>query len=247
MCIRDSATGVSMLFFWRILQSKDLPSMMKLGLLGIVSIYYLTLVVGRVYCGMHGMLDLISGSAVGAICFLSRILIGHIFRNFQSAEYLWFPIISIAWGLFILFYHIRPVDECPCFEDSVAFIGVVSGFECSDWILQKLNSDLMHCTKYSIMGSFIFLRPFLGVACVTLWKSVVSKPLVYNFLTQILHLHDDRKEKQLQHDKVKDHIECPLYIGEAKLDIVGRFFIYAGIPFTVILICPIIFSLFHVM
>lgn len=242
-----NASGVTMLLIWRIWQAETFSWMTKLMCLVLVLAYYLTLVLGRIYCGMHGLLDLISGALVGIACFALRILYIAWFGDFKSADHLWYPVVSIAWGLFLLFSHVKPVDECPCFEDSVAFIGVVSGIECSDWLLQWLNIPTGSGMGLDNGFRFFVYRLFVGIPCVVIWKYVISKPLVYNFLIKGLKLKDDRMEKAHKHDKVKEAVECPLYIGEAKIDIIGRFIIYAGVPFTVVVICPIVFNALNIM
>ncbi|CAI1555030.1 hypothetical protein SEUBUCD646_0K02690 [Saccharomyces eubayanus] len=236
-----NATGVSLLFFWKICMAETLTWPMRLFFLSPVVLYYLTLVFGRVYCGMHGTLDLFSGASVGAICFIIRIGSGYVFRNFHSGEHFWFPFLSVAWGLFILFNHVRPVDECPCFEDSVAFIGVVGGLEFSDWLIQRYGLNLV-CSRYTVYGLKVFLRPLVGVASVLIWKDVISKTLVYTLLIKLLKFRDDRGEKAHLHNKNREDVECSLYIGVPKIEIFGRYIIYAGIPATVILLCPIFFT-----
>ncbi|CAI4622780.1 ASN_collapsed_G0034330.mRNA.1.CDS.1 [Saccharomyces cerevisiae] len=236
-----NATAVSLLFFWRICLSDTLVWPTKLLLLSLVIFYYLTLVFGRVYCGMHGMLDLFSGAAVGAICFFIRIWVVHALRNFQIGEHLWFPLLSVAWGLFILFNHVRPIDECPCFEDSVAFIGVVSGLDCSDWLTERYGWNLV-CSRYASCGSKVFLRPLVGVASVMIWKDVISKTAVYSLLIKLLRFHDDKSEKVHFHNETSEEEECLLYSGVSKVEIVGRFLIYVGIPTTVFLLCPVFFT-----
>ncbi|EJS42864.1 ysr3p [Saccharomyces arboricola H-6] len=236
-----NATGVGLLFFWKICFSETLTWPIKLLLLSFVVFYYLTLVFGRVYCGMHGLLDLFSGAAVGAICFFLRIGTVHALRNFQSGEHLWFPFLSVAWGLFILFNHVRPVDECPCFEDSVAFIGVVCGLDCSSWLVQRYGWNLI-CSRYASCGLKVFLRPLVGVASVVIWKDIISKTAVYTLLIKLLRFHDDRGEKAHLHDKKDKDVECSLYTSVPKIEILGRFLIYAGIPTTVFLLCPVFFT-----
>ncbi|CAI4045246.1 hypothetical protein SKDZ_11G2560 [Saccharomyces kudriavzevii ZP591] len=236
-----NATGVSLLFLWKICLCDTLTWPMKFFSLIFVIFYYLTLVFGRVYCGMHGLLDIFSGAAVGALCFFIRIGVTHVLRNFQSGEHLWFPLLSVAWGLFILFNHVRPIDECPCFEDSVAFIGVVSGLDCSDWLAQRYGWNLV-CSRYGSYGSKVFLRPLVGVASVVIWKDVISKTAVYTLLIKLLKFHDDRAEKAHLHKKTSRDVECSPYIGVPKIEILGRFLIYAGIPITVFLLCPVFFT-----
>ncbi|KAG0666814.1 hypothetical protein C6P45_000186 [Maudiozyma exigua] len=242
-----NATGVSLYFLVHIYKADFITLPLKCLFASLIVFYYMTLVLGRLYCGMHGLLDIVTGCLCGLITYATRMILrDYFFTDFKSGPFWWFPILSLSWGLFILFKHVRPIDECPCFGDSVAFIGVASGYECGDWFLQRVLPSL-ECGKYTDDGSKVFLRPFIAVPMVLIWKSVVSKTLVYNTLIKIIGLKDDRsitmRKRQEQQDLVKKNNECAGHVGEANIDIVARFIIYMGIPITVTVSCPYVFSL----
>ena len=88
----------------------------------------------------------------------------------------------------------------------------------------------------------MFLRPLVGVASVIVWKDVISKTAVYTLLIKLLRFHDDRGEKAHLHNETSEEEECSLYVGVPKVEIIGRFLIYAGIPTTVFLLCPVFFT-----
>lgn len=242
-----NATGVTLLLLWNIWGSPSLSLMAKLGCSLLSLSYYLTLVVGRIYCGMHGILDIASGGIIGVACFAARLVANQWMTQYDFTTNWWFPIFSVGWGLFILLNHVRPIDECPCFEDSVAFIGVVSGVECGDWFLRNLGKIAGQDMGLHRGFRYFIYRLCVGVPCIAIWKYVVSKPLVYFLLIKVLHLKDDRAEKAAEHAKKNEGVECPLYIGEPKIDIYGRFIIYAGVPITVVIICPAVFKLLNIM
>ncbi|KAJ9572726.1 PAP2 superfamily [Nakaseomyces glabratus] len=239
-----NATGVSAYFLWRIWVESNFTLTSK-ALLSIgVMFYYLTLVVGRVYCGMHGLLDLYSGALVGLACFMGRIGFDYLFPTFKASEYNWVPVLSVIVSLFLLYKHIKPVDECPCFEDSVAFIGVVSGLDCSNWLIAKFNLNLV-CSFIDFEPKnclHILARLLVGVLTVIVWKYVISKPLVYFTLVKLVRLKDERKDYHERHEITKLAAECAEHIGVPNIELLGRFIIYAGVPSTVILVCPVIFK-----
>ncbi|SMN19318.1 similar to Saccharomyces cerevisiae YJL134W LCB3 Long-chain base-1-phosphate phosphatase with specificity for dihydrosphingosine-1-phosphate [Maudiozyma saulgeensis] len=243
-----NATAVTLYFLVHLYQTDNstISMMAKCGFTLLILFYYATLVLGRLYCGMHGLLDIITGSLCGIITYIIRMWLRNYFTDFESGSLWWFPIVSFSWGLFILFKHVRPIDECPCFGDSVAFIGVASGYECGDWFLQQV-APLMKSDNFTVDGPKVFLRPFVAVPMVLIWKSVISKPLVYNTLIKIVHLKDDRLEKSELRIKYKklteENNECAAHIGEANIDIVARYIIYMGIPITVTVACPYAFTL----
>ncbi|OXB44057.1 hypothetical protein B1J92_I04334g [Nakaseomyces glabratus] len=240
-----NATGVSLLFLIALMQSTRYSGFSKAFLFAMVMFYYLTLVLGRIYCGMHGVLDLVSGTAVGVFCCIVRVATSWLLSEWDYGKELWFPVLSVVWGLTILFKHIQPIDECPCFEDSVAFMGVVSGLEVSDWVIRHFFDDrsLIYAFTNEYTYGQLASRLGFGVLLVVLWKYILSKPLVYSvFLKTICRLPDDRQEKQ--HLKIEltanSGEECIRYVGVAHIDIIGRFIIYAGIPISVMLVSPLI-------
>lgn len=229
-----SATGSSLYFIYCIWNCSDFSDFNKITLTMIALIYLYIIVVGRIYCGMHGILDISAGILCGLLCFSVRILVSFIFQDFVSSNYWWYPILCFAFGLFLLFKHVRPIDECPCFADSVAFIGVVSGFECADWLKQIFYANL-NITKISEAGNVAFLRPLVGVTVILFWKSVISKPLIYGFLLKVLRLPDDRMSIAKRKKLMMKPNECSLHVGEPNIEIVGRYLIYMGIPFITII------------
>lgn len=238
-----NAMGASMYLIYCTWFCSNFSLSSRFILTGLILIYFFTLILGRIYCGMHGMLDLISGSSVGVLCFVARLGLSHLFKDFKSGEHLWFPLVSLFVGLTLLFKHVKPVDECPCFVDSVAFIGVASGYEIGDWIIQRTGMQL-ECTKYTQIGKLIFLRPVIGVAIIIVWKELISKKVIYTFLTKMLRFKDDRALVAERRKAMTNDRECTLYVGEPHIEIVGRYLIYAGVPMLTIIACPLAFRLF---
>lgn len=236
-----NATGASLYLMW-IIAGLNTSVTNKTMLFALVSIYYLTLAVGRIYCGMHGLLDVGSGVVCGVVCFVGRLGAHYVLANFRCGDYWWFPILSITWGMFILFKHVRPIDECPCFTDSVAFIGVVSGLEMSRWTWERFNIDVTYGTAVEGAPELFCGRLFIGGLIVVFWKYVLSKPLVYSLLIHVFRMEDDRPLKEQERAKYDNSNECPPFIGEAKIDIIGRFIIYGGIPPVVLFACPFTFK-----
>lgn len=244
-----NATAVALFLLWSVAQNSNyLSAPTKIMLVMLITMYYFTLVLGRLYCGMHGFLDLFSGTLIGIVCFLGRIVAKSWFKDFNCGSHWWYPIISITWGLGILLNHVRPIDECPCFADSVAFIGVVTGIEVCDWIIKFIGTwPLVYAFQFSseyALGTLANL--IIGVIIVIIWKYGISKPLVYSFLKLVMN--DDRDTKREIWESYSSNLnECSPYIGEPLIDIFGRFIIYAGIPLSVMIISPIASSMLNIL
>ncbi|AEY95777.1 FACR259Wp [Eremothecium gossypii FDAG1] len=238
-----NATAVTLLFLvyaWR--SRMDCSALQFFLCLVLLAVYYVTLTLGRIYCGMHGLLDIVTGSAIGVFCFTVR-LITRDYLSFDQATAQfswWFPFFAVAIGLLMLFYHVEPVDPCPCFEDSVAFIGVITGIEAAEWLFPRLFHETT--SQYLVFQwSYVAIpaacaRIVAGILCVLLWKSVLSKKLVYSLLSVLMT--DDRPAAHAEHPRT-GHVR-PLV---PRIDILGRFFVYMGVPMTVIIVCPTVFAL----
>lgn len=111
------------------------PAVTKSGFifLNIINvIYILSLVIGRIYCGMHGFLDLLGGSVVGVFMYWAGpIAVNYIYKAVWSHS-IW--ILLIIPVIFLLInQQPKPADKCPCFDDSIAFLGVLLGLVLSEW------------------------------------------------------------------------------------------------------------------
>ncbi|KAH3901143.1 phosphatase PAP2 family protein SCDLUD_002626 [Saccharomycodes ludwigii] len=174
----------------------------------LILLYYFTLTVGRIYTGMHGLLDIESGAIIGT-----------------------------------------PVDVCPCFEDSVAFIGVIGGLDFGDWLYPHIFKSANYELPYSYGNNIkiTLLRVAVGVTLVVLWKSVLSKKVVYSILK--LFMKDDRKPKPKTSAASKEYQRKVLNCQEVKpfkpfpkIEIIGRYFIYAGIAVATNIVTPLAFK-----
>ncbi|KAK7205078.1 sphingosine-1-phosphate phosphohydrolase [Myxozyma melibiosi] len=147
-------------------------------------IYIVSILVGRLYCGMHGFLDVIVGSLVGVVVFWGRWLLKERIDEFIITPGPLVPLVITPIILILIRVHPEPVDPCPCFEDSVAFSGVVLGVDLAlwhSWDKPWMGQDLYpgylpysyaHC---GIIKSV--LRVVLGVTCIFLWRAVMKKSL----------------------------------------------------------------------
>lgn len=159
-----------------------------------LAIYYFSLIFGRLYTGMHGFLDIFTGSAVGLAVFLFRFYLGEKWDTLMFSHGYTFGIALIL-GLYLFMIHIypEPIDDCPCFDDSVAFVGVLIGLDLSHLIgyQTRLFFNLNDFGDYYLVpfvnngGTFkILARFFLGVGLVITWKSI-SKPVIFTILPPV--------------------------------------------------------------
>lgn len=103
-------------------------------ILQILSYSYATsIMLGRIYCGMHGFFDIVIGAILGAALSIIQCSYGDAFDDFIYHGSIKAPIIVILIILVLVRIHPEPADDCPCFDDSVAFAGVMIGAELGNW------------------------------------------------------------------------------------------------------------------
>ncbi len=100
----------------------------------VVLLYYCCSVVyGRLYAGMHSMVDCLSGSLLGlGITWLIWASAESLERFLTRSDWLP-PAIIVPLGLLMVSVHPQPLDDCPCFEDAIAFVAVAMGTSLGRW------------------------------------------------------------------------------------------------------------------
>jgi hypothetical protein len=156
--------------------------------------YAFSIVLGRLYCGMHGFIDVIIGSTMGALISIIECIYGSdIDRYLHSSS--WMAPTTVALVIICLIrIHPEPADDCPCFDDSVAFAGVMIGIELGGWhyatgnwawdipVPATVPFDLEH------MGwTTVILRVVVGVLVIFAWREVM-KPALLKFLPHLFRV-----------------------------------------------------------
>lgn len=195
-----NATAVTLVLFTALMKMAPTLSHLSFLLLSALFIlYYLSLIVGRLYCGMHGFFDILTGACVGIVMFLYRHFYGEAFdnwllhssRNDSILGILATAFIIIFGNLFLIHIYPEPVDDCPCFDDSVAFVGVIIGLDLTHYAfiltetvidINGFRDPLMIPYLFSQLGLPISLaRVAWGVLVVVTWKTL-SKPVIFTVL-----------------------------------------------------------------
>ncbi|KAI3405355.2 LCB3 [Candida oxycetoniae] len=190
-----NATAVTLVVFKSLLTHRaNFASSTFYALIYGLILYYCSLIFGRLYCGMHGFFDILVGSSVGALLFLFRLYWGKQWDQFLFSHGIIIGIMLII-GIFVslIHFHAEPVDDCPCFDDSVAFIGVLIGLDLSHLIAYEtkvfynLNDigDMFLIPFDAKRGPLnIICRFVAGVVLVVAWKSL-SKPMIFTILPPV--------------------------------------------------------------
>lgn len=136
----------------------------------------------RVYLGLHWIADLVSGFfvfCVSALCqhFVLERIMRHYYDHPHDAHigfvYLLAHVLILA--------HAAPRDACPCYEDTVRFIGASVGAVTGTWMLLRTDSTYTvrmtpehNANVWASMSFFFILEFFLGVILIAIGKTVVT-------------------------------------------------------------------------
>jgi membrane-associated phospholipid phosphatase len=130
------------------------PTAFGFGVTGLI-IYAFSIVYGRIYTGMHSFTDCFVGVILGAGSWLLQHLLMDKVMNTWLANESWIgdltqtlartytqltfllvppvPFTIIVVCLLMVNQHPQPVDNCPCFEDAIAFVSVGMGSLVGRW------------------------------------------------------------------------------------------------------------------
>lgn len=223
-----NATAVSLFLLKKLLENYNnfQSSLTPNILLFVLAIYYISLIIGRIYCGMHGFSDIIVGSLIGCLCLVVRTLTQEWYDALILQNSILIPICTTLVNYFLIYIHVSPVDDCPCYDDSVAFIGVIMGLEISHWGYIKTSYSLDHTygvDPLDIPFSFahsgilkVLLRIFVGVSLVVTWKEI-SKPLLFKIFKPFYDLIVTNDKESLTFNRIRsDTLERKEKLTDAK-------------------------------
>ncbi|KAJ2965011.1 hypothetical protein NQZ79_g162 [Umbelopsis isabellina] len=161
-----------------------------LGLV-VLSIYAVSVVFGRIYCGMHSITDIVGGAILAFILYWGQWTFRDQFEQIVTGDSYWIflsvPLLFIMVGI-----HPDPIERCPCFEDSVCFLGVLIGLLPASWFCAHssfsqaafgVTSGSRSSTGTSLLLISI-LKVIVGVAILFMWR-MACKTVCYFILPPI--------------------------------------------------------------
>ena len=172
----------------------NVPSAVKVGLETVSCCYAVSIVLGRLYCGMHGFFDVLVGSVLGASLSVVQCLYGDSFDHFVHTGSFRSPAMVIIIILILVRIHPEPADDCPCFDDSVAFAGVMIGVELGNWHFGRSghawNEPALATVPFNLEAlgwPRTIARIVIGVLMVFAWREIM-KPTLLKSLPPIFRI-----------------------------------------------------------
>ena len=160
---------------------------LKIFFLALLNCYAISIILGRLYCGMHGFLDVAIGSGLGALLFQLQYWFGQQFNLFiDEGSYKALALLVLV-VLVLVRLHPQPADDCPCFDDSVAFAGVIIGVESGLWRFAR--GGLVPYSLEALGCPRTVARIVVGVLMIYAWRGTM-KPTLHQALPPIFRVFE---------------------------------------------------------
>lgn len=158
---------------------------LKILLQVLSSCYGASIILGRLYCGMHGFLDVLVGGSLGALLSALQTVFGETFDEYIHTSSFKAPAIVVLVILVLVRIHPEPADDCPCFDDSVAFAGVIIGVELGNWHFARSgyawNEPFFATIPFRLADigwPKTVARIFIGILMIFAWREVMKPTLL---------------------------------------------------------------------
>ena len=172
----------------------DMDPFINFGLQFLFCAYGVSIILGRVYCGMHGFIDVVIGSLLGLLLTVLQIRCGDSLDEYAYTGSLKAPFMIILIILVLVRIHPEPADDCPCFDDSVAFAGVLVGIQLGSWHFERSGFSLKDSVPAAVPYQLSALgwprtvvRIVLGVFFIFAWQELM-KPMLLTILPPVFRV-----------------------------------------------------------
>ena len=187
-----TTNAVSVAFFclWRLSEVREEWSPMAFRITtAAIACYATSITVGRMYCGMHGFFDIIIGIVLGVFIGWLRVVFGPAFDTWILHHEWQHAGLTILAILLSVRFHPEPADNCPCFDDTVSFLGVIIGGALAFWHYGKIappltDRDAAFAVMYPYKNEDLLksaARLVLGIVVIFAWRALM-KPILLRCL-----------------------------------------------------------------
>ncbi|KAL8280762.1 hypothetical protein RQP46_006766 [Phenoliferia psychrophenolica] len=197
-----STNSVSMALFFGglIMRHSSHPVWVNGIAYALLTFFALTVTFGRLYTAMHSMLDVSVGSLIGALIWVSYWFLEGIIETWSLSAGWTVTATIVPATLFLVFVHPAPAEDCPCFEDAVAFVSVVGGIVLgrnwchNDFRQATLGAAWETPLATSVWTSAVFAKVLIGVLGIFVWRLVAKEashralPPIFRFFAPLISL-----------------------------------------------------------
>ena len=184
-----TTNAVSVAFFclWRLEEERaEWDPVAYRVVMGALVCYATSITVGRMYCGMHGFFDVVVGIVMGAFIGWLRVAFGPAFDTWILQGAWTRAAITILGVLLSVRFHPEPADNCPCFDDTVSFLGVIIGGALAFWhhgkiVASTTERDAAFAQMYPYQNEDLVksaARLVLGIVVIFTWRAAMKPTLL---------------------------------------------------------------------
>ncbi|KAH8101950.1 hypothetical protein BXZ70DRAFT_932625 [Cristinia sonorae] len=173
---------------------------------GVLGFYIFSIVFGRLYTGMHSFTDCVVGILLGVFIWAVHFFFGNAMDNWVANAGWIVPATIIPLSLLLVHRHPQPVDDCPCFEDAIAFISVAMGQYLTRWVMGRYQLDQKYLSvpmpghplgswsDASTWWTIAIMKMITGVLAIFAWRFFAKflmhriLPPIFRFLAQLFTL-----------------------------------------------------------
>jgi len=172
----------------------------------ILVFYVFSIVYGRLYTGMHSFIDCTVGALLGIGIWGLFVLYGDLVDTWLKSSGWIVPATVVPFCLLLVHRHPEPVDDCPCFEDAIAFMSVDMGEFLTRWYMSQNGYDDRFFVRQMpgrIVGtahemwawwSIAAAKMVVGILAIFAWRILAkfvfhrTLPPTFRFLAQLMTL-----------------------------------------------------------
>ncbi|TDL24468.1 hypothetical protein BD410DRAFT_719424 [Rickenella mellea] len=165
----------------------------------LIAWYGFSIVFGRLYTAMHSFTDCAVGVLLGTAIWAGHELGRDMLKTWVSQPGWSVPLIITVIGLVMVNQHPQPIDDCPCFEDAIAFVSVIMGSLISQWHGAKYGFGPAFFSSHmpgsggddwaalSTWWLFAALKMVVGVLIIFMWR-LLAKSVLHTVLPPVFRL-----------------------------------------------------------
>ncbi|GAA5963990.1 hypothetical protein JCM21900_005859 [Sporobolomyces salmonicolor] len=197
-----SSNACSMALFFGELLLRRNPGQLWVNAIGValLAAFAWSVTFGRLYTGMHSMMDVVVGSAFGVLTWLVLWLSGDAMESVVRNSRLTGSFFIVPILLLLVNFHPQPAENCPCFEDAIAFMAVFAGillglaWSPEPHATQTLGYTWKSGDEVAAWSAATGAKLALGVCYILLWRVIAKEvchlvlPPLFRFFAPIISL-----------------------------------------------------------
>ncbi|GAA6060612.1 hypothetical protein JCM10212_004591 [Sporobolomyces blumeae] len=197
-----SSNALSMSLFFGELVVRRNPAHWAWSAGGVAALFVFawSITFGRLYTGMHSRMDVRVGATLGVVVWLVTWFGEGPLERLVVGTKLVGTTVIVPVLLLLVTFHPQPAENCPCFEDAIAFLSVFAGilvglawcpYRYADHTIGHAWEDWQDVGMWTVAG---LTKLVIGISSILVWRIVAkflchqALPPVFRFFAPIISL-----------------------------------------------------------